>query len=324
VIGVMPPRTFFPGPYAQVWTPLAFTAEQLRDHGSHNYRVYGRLKPGVTLAQARAEMGLVAQRIAEAAPANKGWGAEVFPLQEVMVGDSRTVLLVLLGAVGLVLLIGCVNVANLLLARSSSRAREFAIRAALGASRGQMIRQLLTESLLLAATGGGAGILIAQFSLQALVHFSPPDLARVWEGIHLDGWTLGFTAFVTLTAGLLFGLVPALQSSNFALASELNEASRGSSAGRQRQRFRAALAVSEVALALMLLIGAGLMIRSFGRLVSQQLGYNPEHLVSMDVGLPGKKYPTHGDQKLRVMRQWGHRSDAAIWYGLCRAEGVRD
>src|SRR5204862_6614780 len=140
------------------------------------------------------------------------------------------------------------------------------------------------------------GTLLAGFGLQALAHFSPPDLPRVWEGIHLDGRALGFTGLLTLMAGLISGLVPALQRSNFALAGELNESPRGSSAGRQWQQLRAVLVVCEVALSVMLLIGAGLMIRSFGRLVSQELGYNPEHVVTLDMGLPWKKYSTLADQ----------------------------
>jgi len=191
---------------------------------------------------------------------NKGWGAEVHALHEIMVGDSRTMLLALLGSVGLVLLIGCANVANLLLVRSAARNREFAIRAALGAGRGQLIRQLLTESLLLAVLGGMGGTTLAWVGLRALVRLSPPDLPRVWEGIHLDGWTLGFTALITLATGLLFGLAPALQASNPSLARELNESSRGSSASRSRQRFRGFLVIGEVALSLMLLVGAGLII----------------------------------------------------------------
>jgi len=296
VIGVMPPRTFFPERNTQLWTPLAFSPEQLRDHGSHNYLVYGRLKPGITLAQANTEMGVIAQRMAQTDEHYQGSGVEVYPLQEIMVGDSRPVLLVLFGSVGFVLLIGCVNIASLSLARSLERARELAIRAALGAGRGRMIRQLLIESLLLAALGGATGTLLAGFGLQALAHFSPPDLPRVWEGIHLDGRVLGFTGLLTLMAGLISGLVPALQGSNFALAGELNESPRGSSAGRQRQQLRAVLVVCEVALSVMLLIGAGLMIRSFGRLVSQELGYNPEHVVTLDMGLPWKKYSTLADQ----------------------------
>src|SRR5438093_227762 len=261
VIGVMPPRTFFPERDTQLWTPLAFSPEQLRDHGSHNYLLYGRLKPGVTLAQANTEMGAIAQRMAQADEHYQGSGAEVYALQEIMVGDSRPVLVVLFGSVGFVLLIGCVNIASLSLVRSLERARELAIRAALGAGRGRMIRQLLIESLLLAALGGATGTLLAGFGLQALAHFSPPDLPRVWEGIHLDGRALGFTGLLTLMAGLISGLVPALQASNFALAGELNESSLGSSAGQQQQQLRAVLVVCEVALSVMLLIGAGLMIR---------------------------------------------------------------
>jgi putative ABC transport system permease protein len=211
-------------------------------------------------------------------------------LHETIVGNSRRVLLVLLGAVLLVLLIGCVNIANLLLARFAVRAREFAIRGALGASRGQMVRQLLTESMLLAMLGGAGGVLLARLGLQELVRFSPPDLPRIWEGIPLNMQALGFTAAITMIAGLLFGLAPALQSSVSDLIWKLNEASRGSSASRQSQRARAGLVVSEVALSVLLVIGAGLIIRSFSHLVSQDLGYNPEHVVSFDLGLPFKKY----------------------------------
>jgi putative ABC transport system permease protein len=242
-------------------------------------------------------MDLIARRMAEADEQNKGWGAGVFSLHEMTVGDSHKVLLMLLGAVGLVLLIGCANIANLLLARSAARTREFAIRVALGAQRGQMIYQLLTESLMLALLGGLMGTLFAFLGLRTLVRFSPPDLPRGWEGIYLDWATLGFTALLTLATGVIFGLVPALQASNPALARELHESSQGSGASRHRQRLRAALVVSEVALSLMLLVMAGLAVRSFNRLVSQQLGFNPEHVVSMGIGLPDKKYP---EQEERV------------------------
>jgi putative ABC transport system permease protein len=292
VVGVMPPRTFFPEPDTQLWTPLAFGPEQLRDYGSHNYLVYGRLKPDVTLVQANTEMHLIADRIAESDERYKGSSAEVYSLHEMMVGNSRAVLLILLGSVGLVLLIGCVNIANLLLSRSAARSREFAVRAALGASRTKVVRQLLTESLLLAVLGGAGGILLAQLGLHQMVRLSPPDLPRIWEGIHLDITALGFAAVITVAAGLFFGLAPALQCSVSSLVAELNAGSRGSSAGHQSQRVRAALVVSEVALSVTLLIGAGLMVRSFSHLVWQDLGYSPEHVVSMDFGLPWKKYST--------------------------------
>jgi len=297
VVGVQRPKTFFPDRETQIWRPLAFSPDQLNSRHAHNYLVYGRLKPGVALEQARAEMNLIAQRMADADEQNKGWGAEVHSLQEIMVGGSRSVLLVLLAAVGLVLLIGCANIANLLLARSAARNREFAIRAALGAGRWQMARQLLTESLLVSALGGLAGIVVAFVGLKLLVQLSPPDLPRIWEGVRLDGLTLGFSAVVSLATGVIFGLAPALQATNPTLARELNEGARGASSGRHRQRIRGALVVGEVALSLMLLIGAGLMIRSFSHLVSQQLGYNPEHVVSLGLGLPDKKYPEHGDRE---------------------------
>ncbi|MBI3415458.1 MAG: ABC transporter permease [Verrucomicrobia bacterium] len=297
VIGVMPPRTFFPERNTQVWVPLAFSPNRLSQRHAHSYLVYGRLKPGVTLAQANAEMELISKRLEAANTENKGWGAEVHSLHEIMVGDTRRVLLVLLGSVGLVLLIGCANIANLVLARSVSRTREFAIRAALGAGRGQMIRQLLTESLLLAALGGLAGTLFASLALDALVRFSPPDLPRVWEGIHIDGRTLSLTALAVVFTGLFFGLVPALQFSNFSLARDLNESSRGASAGVLRQRLRGGLVVSEVALSVMLLVGAGLMIRSFSRLLSQPLGFRPEHVVRMNLILPDKKYPEQTERE---------------------------
>jgi len=322
VIGVMPPRTFFPEANIQVWVPLAFSANDLRNRHAHNYTVYGRLKAGVTLDRARAEMELIARRMAEADEQNKGWGAVVDPLHEMTVGDSRKVLLVLLGAVGLVLLIGCANIANLLLARSAGRTREFAIRAALGAGRKQMIHQLLTESLMLAILGGVSGTMVAFLGLRTLVRFSPPDLPRVWEGIYLDGTTLGFTALVTLATGVIFGLVPALQASNPALARELHDSTQGSGTSRHRQRLRGALVVSEVALSLMLLVSAGLTIRSFSRLISQPLGFNPEHVVSMGIGLPDKKYPEQ-EQRVALFEQFITRiqslagvQSAALVYGL--------
>ena len=321
VIGVMPPRTCFPEHDTQLWTPLAFSPDQLNQRHAHNYLVYGRLKLGVTLAQARAEMDLIAQRMGQSDEQNKGWGAEVHSLHEIMVGDSRAMLLALLGSVGVVLLIGCANIANLLLVRSSARNREFAIRAALGAARAQMIRQLLTESLLLAVLGGLCGTTLSWVALRALVRLSPPDLPRIWEGIHLDGWTLAFTTLITLATGLLFGLAPALQASNPSLARELNESSRGS-ASRSRQRIRAALVVGEVALSIVLLVGAGLMVRSFSRLVSQQLGFSPEHIVTLGLVLPEKKYPEQADKE-RLFGQFLGRvqalpgvGSAALVFGL--------
>jgi putative ABC transport system permease protein len=294
VIGIMPPRTHFPQGDTQVWLPLAFEPWELHYRHAHNYLVLGKLKPEVSVAQADAEMSLIAERMAGTNAENKGWGTEVHGLQEVMVGNVQRVLLFLLGAVGVVLLIGCANIANLLLTRSTARVREFAIRSALGAGRGQLIRQLLAEGLLLCAVGGLGGWFLATAGLAGLIRLSPPDLPRVWEGIHLDTTTLAFTALLTIMTGLLFGLVPALQGASPALASELSESARGT-AGVRRGHLRNSLVIGEVALSVILLIGAGLMIRSFGRLLTQDFGFNPEQVVTMQINLPSKKYPNQSD-----------------------------
>jgi putative ABC transport system permease protein len=291
VVGVMPPRTISPDGDRELWTPLAFKPYELAERHTHNFSVYGRLKPGVTLAQAREEMDRIARRMAEADPQNRGWGAEVHPLRDIIVGHSRPLLLVLLGSVGAVLLIGCANIAGLLLARSAARTHELAIRVALGAGRAALIRQLLTESLLLAAIGGAAGLFLAWLGINALVRFSPPDLPRMAEGVRLDGITLAFVAVIIGVTGTAFGLIPAWQASNSAMALELAEGGRGGSAGPRRQFARATLVVAEVSLSMVLLICAGLTIRSFARLLGQNLGFVPDHLVTMLIGLPEREYP---------------------------------
>jgi putative ABC transport system permease protein len=301
VVGVMPPRTISPdgARFRDVWLPLAFTPEELRLRHSHNYSVIGRLKPGATLEQARAEMSLIAQRMAAADAQNGGWGgwgAEVYPLHEIIVGNTERLLLVLLGSVGLVLLIACANIASLLLARSAARTREFAIRAALGAGRAALLRQLLLESAVLAGAGGLLGIFIAWGGLAALIHFSPPDLPRMAEGIPLDALTLGFTATLTLTVGVLCGLMPAWQASNPVLARELGETTRGSSSGPGRQFIRAVLVTGELALSVLLLVGAGLTVRSFNRLLAQNPGFVPEHLMTIALNLPDRTYPGQAER----------------------------
>jgi predicted permease len=322
VVGILPPHVQFPDPNLEVWTPLAFSPDQLSQRHNHSYSAIGRLKPGITLAAARAQMDLIASRMAAADEQNKGWGAEAYPMLEIQVGNSRELLLVLLGSVGLVLLIGCANIANLLLARASARSREFAVRAALGAGRGRIIRQLLIESVVLAMLGGFVGILVAWLGLALLLRVSPPDLPRITEGISLDGWTLAFTAGVSLLAGVLFGLAPAWQMSHHTMTWDLNEAARGSSSGSHRRRLRSTFVVSEVALALMLLIGAGLIIRSFGRLLAQDLGYQTRDLVNIPFGLPGKTYPSAA-VKMGFFEQFRDRvaaipgvDSAALIYGL--------
>ena len=322
VIGVMPPRMQFPEPNLEVWTPLAFNPDQLSQRHNHRYSAFGRLKPGVTLAAARAQMDLIAHHMQAADEQNKGWGVDVYPMLEIQVEDSRRLLLVLLGSVGLVLLICCANIANLLLARATARGREFAVRAALGATAGHVIRQLLAESLVLATLGGISGVLLARFALAVLLSISPPNLPRLAEGIRLDGWTLVFTAAITLLAGILFGLAPAWQMSRHAVLGDMNDAARGSTGGLARRRLGSVFVVSQVALSLMLLIGAGLMIRSFGRLLSQDLGYQTENLINMPVNLPGKTYPSLA-AKIAFFEQFRERvatipgvTSAALIYGL--------
>jgi putative ABC transport system permease protein len=322
VIGVMPARMQYPEPNLEVWTPLALSPDQLRQRHNHSYLAFGRLKPGVTISAAQTQMDLIAAHMAASDEQNKAWGIELYPMLEVQVGDSRQLLLVLLGSVGLILLICCANIANLLLARAAARGREFAVRSALGAGTGHIIRQLLTESMVLATFGGIAGILVAQVGLAVLMGASPPDLPRIAEGVRVDERTLVFTAAISLMAGLLFGLAPAWQMSRQTLARDLNDASKGSSSGPRRRRLHSTFVVSQVALALMLLIGAGLMIRSFGRLLSQDLGYRTQNVINMPINLPAKTYPSLG-AKMTFFEQLRERvaaipgvASAALVYGL--------
>ena len=244
----------------------------------------GRLKPGVTIEQAQSDMDAVTRGLAAAYPdADKGIGAKLVPLKQEMVGNVRPFLLVLLAAVGFVLLIACVNVANLLLARSTGRSREFAIRAALGASQVRIVRQLLTESVLLAILGGGLGLLLAAWGTQAALGVLPTTLPRA-EEIRLDTHVLLFTLAASLFAGILFGLAPALKVSRNDLQKTLKEGGRGVSGGHHR--VQAAFVVVEVALALVLLIAAGLMIRSLTRLWSVDPGFNPHRVLSFGISLP--------------------------------------
>ncbi|HXI90675.1 MAG TPA: ABC transporter permease, partial [Blastocatellia bacterium] len=300
IIGIMPPSFQFPDRDIDLWTPIAFTAAQAQQHGSHYVAVIGRLKPGVTTEQARTEMSGIAARLAEQYPnSNAGWSTIVVPMQQFEVRDIKPALLVLLGAVALVLLIACANVANLLLARSTARQKEIAIRTALGASRSRVVRQLLTESVLLAVVGGGAGLLLAAWGTRSLLALAPEDLPRV-KDVALDGRVLGFTLLVTLITGIVFGLVPALQASRPNLNETLKEGGRGTTGGHHR--IRSSLVITEVALALVLLVGAGLLIRSFIRLEQVNPGSNTKNAMSANVALPGRKYP-NSDQYLSFFTQ---------------------
>jgi putative ABC transport system permease protein len=290
VIGIMPATFGFPDRDTELWTPIAFTARQAQQHGSHYLSVIARLKQGVTLQQADTELREIAARLAEQYPdSNAGWSTNVFPIQAYEVRDIKLALIFLLGAVALVLLIACANVANLLLARATARQKEMAIRSALGASRWRVVRQLLTESVLLALLGGSVGLILAYWGIESLLALAPEDLPRV-KDVALDGRVLGFTTMVTLITGIIFGLAPALQASSPNLNETLKEGGRGTTGGHHR--VRGSLVIIEIALALMLLVCSGLMIRSFIRLQQVNPGFNPNNALALNISLPGRKYPT--------------------------------
>src|SRR4051812_25297839 len=307
IVGVMPRGFAFPNPRAQVWTPVAFSAAERATRDTNFIDVVARLKPGVSLEQAQANMNAVAQSQAQRYPqTNVGVGVKLVSLKEQMVGNVRPMLVVLLGAVGFVLLIACANVATLLLARAAARHREMAIRGALGASRSRVVRLLLTESVLLAIVGGALGLLLAIWSLDLLVSLKPANLPRLAE-ININRTVFLFTAAVSVMTGVLFGLAPAWQVSKSDLNEGLKESGRGGSDAPRRQRMRALLVISEVALSLVLLIGAGLMIRSFSRLLAVDPGFKSDHVLTAFVSLPVAKYSKHEEQVTffdRLLGRW--------------------
>jgi putative ABC transport system permease protein len=296
IVGVAPAGFRFPDDETEIWKPIAFTAENLSENerGSHYLSVIARMKPGVTITQAQADMAALAQRMQQQHPtyydADSGWGTTVVSLLEETVGDARLALLALFGAVGCVLLIGCANVANLLLARASTRRREMAIRAALGGRPWRIIRQLLTESLLLALAGGVLGALIAAWGVEAVAELSASSLPRVNE-INIDGRAIGFMLAITLATGLLFGLAPAWQSAKPDLSESLKEGGGKGAGSGGRHRLRGLLVIGEIAIALVLLVGAGLMVKSLYRLQRVEPGFNPSQALTMRLALPEAKYP---------------------------------
>jgi putative ABC transport system permease protein len=285
VLGVMPPEFQFPTG-REMWAPRVATERDKVIRGSGYLPVIGRLKPGVTLAQAQQEMDVIAAQLtAEYPQANGERGVRVVPLPKQLTGRVRPALLVLLGAVGMLLLIACANVASLLLARAAEREREFAVRAALGAARGRLARQLLTESLLLALLGGLVGIMLAGWLSSAILSLTPGDLPRAGE-VRIDSRVLAFAFAVSALTALIFGLAPALRFSRPDLNRSLREVSSGAT-GLVRQRLRQALVVSEVALALVLLVGAGLLVRSFARLLQVNPGFSTDRALALEVHIWG-------------------------------------
>jgi putative ABC transport system permease protein len=289
VVGVMPPGFEFFGRDNELWAPLPLEPNRtLRNY--YNLQALARLKPGVTIRQARAEMDTIARQLALEYPkTNQGWGTAVAPLQDEITGNVRLPLLVLLAAVAFVLLIACANVANLLLARAAGRQKEFAIRAALGAGRLDFVRRLLAESMSLALAGGALGVVLARWSISALVTLHPQDIPRLQE-VGVDWRVLAFTAAVSLLTGILFGLAPAAQVSKLDLNEALNEGGRGATEGRRGGRTRSLLVIAEMALALVLLIGATLMIRTFVALEQASTGFPTENLLTMNVMIPEQQY----------------------------------
>jgi putative ABC transport system permease protein len=323
VVGILKSGEQLPGA-AEVWVPLVFSVEDLGQRSGVFFSTLGRLAPGATLAQAQAETDTIGKRLVQQYPEdNAGYFTTMTlaPLQEAMVGDVRKKLLFLLGAVGLVLLIAASNVANLLLVRAAAREGEIVIRAALGAGRARIVRQLLTESLVLALAGGAAGVALAASVTRALIALSPQGIPRL-DQVGLDGTVLLFALGISLLTGVLFGLAPALQTSRTDLSGVIREGARGSK-GRAATRARSVLVVVEMALAVVLLAGAGLLIRSFQRLQEVDPGFKPAGVVTFNLTLPAARYPDGARQRTflgglleRLRSLPGVDAAAATAYGL--------
>ena len=322
VIGIM--RAGFHSPILirnqDIWVPTpddpVFGGWMTRRSG-HWLSVIGRLRPGVSIAQAQAEMDGISRRLAAEFPKDDaGWSIRVAPLQSTIVGDERPALLLLLGAVALVLLIACANIANLLLARATFRAKEMSVRIALGAGRGRIVRQLLTESAALGLLGGVGGTLLAYWGVRVLGSLLPADLAKM-QDIRVDGWALAFALSLSVTASFVFGLAPALFAAGSDVQKTLREGSGRAGAGGSRQNARTILAVAEIALAMVLLVGAGLFVRSFIAITAVSPGFSSQHLVKAEVSLPQFEYSTAqqwtafaGDLLARIQAEPGMRDSA--------------
>lgn len=296
VVGVMPDGFTFPGKHSELWTPLAINPKSpMAGRGMHILEVVGRLKPGVSVAQAGAEMETIARRLEQQYPAdNTGHGVNVLSLQDDATANYRPGLLIIFCVVGFVLLIACADVANLLLARAASRRKEIALRIALGATRRRVIGQLLTESILLSVTGGAVGLLFGDWCVKLLVLLGPGNVPRIEES-SLDARVLAFTLLTSLVTGIVFGLAPALHASKTDLNEVLKEGGAGGATNKSGGRLRGALVVLEVAISLVLLIGAWLMLKSFARVQGVSPGFNAENVLTAKVTLPGSKY--RGNQR---------------------------
>ena len=294
VLGVMPEDYDVNDSHVEIWQPLGLDWTNRTNHGSHYLYLVARLAPGVTLASATQELATFVERWPTDVQAGhittQNHPLNIIGLQEEVVGDVRPALLVLLGAVGFVLLIACANVANLLLARAEDRHKEVAVRVAMGAGRGRLLRQFLTEGVVLSVAGGALGIGLAAFSLKTLQSASPGDLPRLAE-IDLDGTVLLFTTGIAIATGVIFGLAPARHVSTKGLANSLRDGGTRSTSSVGQGRLRSLLVISETALALILAVGAGLMIRSFGALTAVEPGFEPEGLLTFEVFLPDGSYP---------------------------------
>jgi putative ABC transport system permease protein len=289
VLGVMPRNFVFRNREIDYWGPINLTPKQAAEHGSHYLNVVARLKPGVTVQAARDEMKAIAKRLEAAYPAdNARVGAVVVPLREELLGKTRLAVMVLMGAAGFVLLIACANLASLLLARAAARRRELAVRAALGAGRGRLIRQMVTEGLLLAVCGGLLGLGLARAGMTLLAKLAPAGFSTE-GGVHLDWQLLAFALTLSLITGVLFSIVPALQASRTSLNDALRQGGRGGIGGR-RAGTRDALVMVEVAAALVLLVGAGLMLRTLTKLRAIDIGFRPDRLLTLRTILPRDRY----------------------------------
>ncbi len=314
VVGVAPPRFQFPpgAQDVQVWKPLAIDEEIVEARGMRVYNVVGRLNTGVSVAQARTEMAAISVGIQRENPmSNRGWGVNITPALEQLVGGFTTLVAVLAGAAALVLLIGCVNVANLVLARASTNQREFAVRAAMGAGRGPLLRRSLAESLTLVFLGGGLGLVLAFFGVAVLRGLLPADIPRV-DQIGIDGTVLGFTVVASLLAGVLFGLYPALRAMRPRVTDVLQDAGRGGAGRGMSARFLNGMVAAQVALALLLLLSAGVMIKSFSGLLQVEPGFRTEDVLVATVSIPDYGFndpELQAEMGLKQVAFWGQLVD---------------